>query len=1355
MSSFLLLNLLLLIQPAFQVSDSDSFLIYNENLKLCIQSQKSGSIVVDNCDKDNEWQHFKWVSDDQILNMAVKLCLAVPSKSNLVALTLSPCNETTELQKWECRNESLLALEQGDLFLNPEGGLKSHAMLSKEVTNKSTWKIYETKDSLCSKAYEVLTMLTDDEFFWTRNHWTGNLYQINSRSALTWYQARKSCQQQNADLLSITSLHEQAYLTGLINSMTAAYWIGLIRIDAESGWQWIGDHPFRYLNWAPGSPSPETEKLCGSMLSNNGNWENDKCHQKLGYICKKENSSLDVSFIPSDGSKPVKCPDGWAAFAGHCYCLKRDLKTWKNALWSCREEDGDLISIHSIQEYSFVISQLGYQSTDLLWIGLNDQKIPKYYEWSDGSAVRLTKWQKGKPAHINDEQSACVVMNGESGYWADYFCEEELGYICKREPLGFLPEEPENIDPNCKKGWKRHGPYCYFISQTSATFSEANTFCDTNKGSLASVEHRYEQAYLTSLVGLRSEKYFWIGLSDVKQRGAFKWINRDNVLFTHWNSAMPGQQSGCVAMRTGTAAGLWDVMNCKEKAAFICKQWAEGVTTTPAPSTIPPPPCPGGWFQSPYRSVCFKAYTRNLLTWFEAQDFCRAIGGDLASANSEEKLQLYRQFREHCWVGLIKLEPDKGFTWSDGFPVDFTPNMHFSRHVRDEGCIAAFADYRQLELAPCENLLCWICQIKRGAQLKPEPRSDIEYSFRIIENGWIEYKGTEYYFSNEYTPAERAREFCKKHGGDLTVIESKSEWRFLWRYIKYYGSDFNFYNYNYYYNDYYYIGLILGRDRKFSWLDGTPVTFAIWAPNQPSFSNDDETCVSIYRETGLWHDINCGAKNRFICERHNSSVHSTAAPTMPAPVGGCADGWLFFDKKCFQLFGLKEERKSWSDARTACRNLGGNLATIPNKATQAFFIVHLESASTDPWIGLNDINTENSFLWTDGSGVYYTNWASGFPDYGEDCVFMMKGSGNSAGKWRDGPCSARKSYICQRNSDPALPYFETTIPASGYFHFGNSSYFFIGTKMTWGEARKKCNSEQAELASIWNPYIQSFLWLKVLKYEEPVWIGLTSNTNGERYTWINNRRLMYTNWAPEEPKQKIACVFMDLEGHWKTGTCNETYLFICEQHHGAFPTEAPQLPGRCPPPPMEDGRAWVPFRAHCYKFYPDRELWWQAAFRCSYFGGTLASIEDSAELDFLLEYTRLFDHKEFWIGLFKNIDGEWMWKDKTQVGFVNWRGEGPGFNPQAFHDQKCIAMNSDDGKWLDTGCRQSMPFICKTPKINDETTKAPTNSTVQEDVSASAHGKYLKVVLPVIFILISAGIIACIFYRRRRRSGQL
>lgn len=37
------------------------------------------------------------------------------------------------------------------------------------------------------------------------------------------------------------------------------------------------------------------------------------------------------------------------------------------------------------------------------------------------------------------------------------------------------------------------------------------------------------------------------------------------------------------------------------------------------------------------------------------------------------------------------------------------------------------------------------------------------------------------------------------------------------------------------------------------------------------------------------------------------------------------------------------------------------------------------NAQNDMWIGLNDVNWEMRFLWTDGKGVRYTNWAKGYP----------------------------------------------------------------------------------------------------------------------------------------------------------------------------------------------------------------------------------------------------------------------------------------------------------------------------------------------------------------------------------------
>ena len=77
----------------------------------------------------------------------------------------------------------------------------------------------------------------------------------------------------------------------------------------------------------------------------------------------------------------------------------------------------------------------------------------------------------------------------------------------------------------------------------------------------------------------------------------------------------------------------------------------------------------------------------------------------------------------------------------------------------------------------------------------------------------------------------------------------------------------------------------------------------------------------------------------------------------------------------------------------------------------------LTSDSDHVWIGLNDIEDEGSFQWTDGSPVNYTNWAPGQPDNlnDSDCVFLLPD-----GTWDDGQCEWRasgntpaKAYVCE------------------------------------------------------------------------------------------------------------------------------------------------------------------------------------------------------------------------------------------------------------------------------------------------------------------------------------------------------
>lgn len=48
----------------------------------------------------------------------------------------------------------------------------------------------------------------------------------------------------------------------------------------------------------------------------------------------------------------------------------------------------------------------------------------------------------------------------------------------------------------------------------------------------------------------------------------------------------------------------------------------------------------------------------------------------------------------------------------------------------------------------------------------------------------------------------------------------------------------------------------------------------------------------------------------------------------------------------------------------------------------AFLTTQMVKYNEDLWIGMNDINWEMHFVWTDGKGIQYTNWAKGQPSSG-------------------------------------------------------------------------------------------------------------------------------------------------------------------------------------------------------------------------------------------------------------------------------------------------------------------------------------------------------------------------------------
>uniref|UniRef100_A0A8C5GCV9 Macrophage mannose receptor 1-like n=1 Tax=Gouania willdenowi TaxID=441366 RepID=A0A8C5GCV9_GOUWI len=1266
--------------------------------------------------KSNRCLDLRWTTGNRIFVTSSRKCLGAQGKSVGSEVSLYDCDDRSDLQKWECKNGTLLALKGQELYIQVKAD--ESIALSKTVGPNNLLTISGTASGACTRTHRELYTIEGNAFgkicmfpfmykdrwfgdcitydssskrLWcavetkyereqwgycptsSREHWAKNLvtgayYQINSQSALNWSQAQTSCKQQMASLVSITDPNEQAYITALLGSGKKKLWLGLV-MDPEHGWQWTNAKPFRYLRWDTGNPLPNPGHNC-AVLDSSGQylWQSSTCSKKMGYICYKDGTPPTPPIYFEQGF----CASPWIPYNGHCFHLHRTLQTWSDAQRECRKEGGDLVSIRNVEDHSFVISQLGYASTDELWIGLNDRKTEGLFEWSDHSAVTFTSWQYGAPAVSTDTED-CVLITGENGNWADRTCDEKHGFICMKQSSTESTGEEVEMDLGCKMGWKRHGSYCYFVGTETKTFDEAKEDCKTSGSYLADVSNGVDNAFLVSLVGWRPERHFWIGLSNMENMDLFKWTNSDTVKFTHWNAQMPGYEQGCVAMTSGLLAGLWDLLPCSNKTKYICKHLAEGAVSTVPPPTQTPPKCAEGWIKLQSRNACYKFFTgprSQEKTWFEAKDFCRAIGGDLLSIHSsvEQAVGRYsrhnyrKQFGGRAWIGLHVPESGTGYVWSDGTP-EGEPNNFNNAESCVEFTIYNWDDSGSWNDAHCETYNDWLCQI----------RAD----FNTTADGWLEWRGNQYYINRYSKSMEEARHFCQQKHGDLATINSKEENTFLW---KQYRTDTHSHHLS--------LSKLIHCVCVSRWMDGTPMSFQRWDENQPNSNVFDENCVSMSYHMGFWSTCNCGKELQSFCKRRSSPpVNTTVAPTVP-PKGGCPIKWVKFGSKCYSI--VSDRKITWEDARKQCIMMRGLLVSIPSRSVQAFLVTQLiDALNTDLWIGLNSLK-QDGYYWTDGKSRQFTNWGYSVSTHNIDnsVPSCLKYSLTSILLCKSLCCFSsfgliKFSFGSLETSAQArdIPADSETIDPNIYTRLGNDSIKVVTQNLTWDEAKKRCDGEKANLASLRNEWTRAHIELLVLNLKAPLWIGLNKKKTGDYFRYVDGWHLNFANWAPGEPGREKPCVYLDVSGKWMTDFCNQTMYSVCMQSTDVPPTESTSFPGNCPTDTEVDYQqsyTWLPFRGHCYLFVHDEIEWADAASSCVRHGGFLASIEDPDEQKFIQSN----------IEAFQGSQRTWLWLDKTVVDYTNWAPEEP--------DSDYGSVRTTDGAWSSvTPPSSKFPFIRK------------------------------------------------------------
>ena len=128
----------------------------------------------------------------------------------------------------------------------------------------------------------------------------------------------------------------------------------------------------------------------------------------------------------------------------------------------------------------------------------------------------------------------------------------------------------------------------------------------------------------------------------------------------------------------------------------------------------------------------------------------------------------------------------------------------------------------------------------------------------------------------------------------------------------------------------------------------------------------------------------------------------------------CQQGWTMFNNGCYKFF---SEEKEWSEAKSTCEQVSGQLTSLHSKEETAFVTCLQDPASVHTtWVGGQ--RQQNGFTWVDDTPFDFDNWYMSQPDNNggtENCVEVHSNPGQAwHERWNDASCDEKKNFVCKK-----------------------------------------------------------------------------------------------------------------------------------------------------------------------------------------------------------------------------------------------------------------------------------------------------------------------------------------------------
>jgi hypothetical protein len=240
--------------------------------------------------------------------------------------------------------------------------------------------------------------------------------------------------------------------------------------------------------------------------------------------------------------------------------------TWPEAKALAASRGGYLATITSSAEWDRLVPLLIASGVQNFWLGASDEQVEGEWRWVTGEPFSFNLWDFGEPNNCcGGEHFLAVTTN----FWNDAGARANSGSRAAYVIEWGLNSDPTKVDTDGDGLYdfaevKVHHTFPYLsdsdgdglndldevathqfeVMPGEVTWLEAKAAALARGGYLATVTSAQEWDELQSVLMASGQLNFWLGATDERSEGAWRWVTGEPFTFSLWNSGEPNNCCG-------------------------------------------------------------------------------------------------------------------------------------------------------------------------------------------------------------------------------------------------------------------------------------------------------------------------------------------------------------------------------------------------------------------------------------------------------------------------------------------------------------------------------------------------------------------------------------------------------------------------------------------------------------------------------------------------------------------------------------------------------------------------------------------------------------------------------------------